>query len=122
MPPPPDHRPAVTRSIWRYAFGMLVLCIPLAPLADSPWLPYGVLGAAALGTLGVWMFGRPARLPKPERDPEVLELEKVVANLSERLESVEVLNRFEERLARESVERPEGARRGMGPSRELEPE
>ena len=64
---------------------------------------------------------RAARAPKPERDPAVLELQKAVANLTERLESVEVLNRFEERLARESVERQApGPPRAMGPSRELE--
>ena len=98
-----DHRPGVTRSIWRCSLGMLFLCIPLVPLTGFDWLPMGVIGGAALGTLGVWMFGKPAAPPKPEKDPVLLEMQKTVASLGERLENVEVLNRFEERLARESA-------------------
>ncbi len=101
--PAMDHRPGVTRSIWRCGLGMLFLCIPLVPLTGFDFLPMGVIGGAALGTLGVWMFGKPAAPPKPEKDPVLIEMQRTVASLGERLENVEVLNRFEERLAREAA-------------------
>jgi hypothetical protein len=115
-PPAIDHRPGVTRSIWRCGLGMLFLCIPLVPITGFDWLPMSVMGSAALGTIGVWMFGRPAASPKPERDSALMEIQKAVAGLEERLESVEVLNRFEERLARETA----SASRELEISREFE--
>ncbi len=118
-PPVLDHRPAVTRTIWRSALGMLFLAIPLVPLTHFSWLPVCVIGGAALGTWGVWMFGGREKPVKPAKDPAIVELEGKVAALSERLENVEILNRFEERLVMKTVGRSSVEQPLVAPAREF---
>ena len=67
-----------------------------------------VIGGAAFAITGVWFFGRSKVVATHSK--EIAELETTIADLKERLENVEVINRYEASLAAEEGNGVEGGR------------
>jgi len=114
--PPKDRRLVATFGIMGAALGMLALCIPLCMITDNDALPLWTIASSAVATLGVWFFGKPKAIDERQRK-EIKELQTTIVELKERLENVEVMNRFETKLAESHSEEEENApvTRTMGP-------
>ena len=97
-----DPRVLATRSISGSALGMLAICIPLVAILKSPVLPFVVIGGAAFAIAGVWFFGRSKVVATHSK--EIASLEATVEELTERLESVEVMSRYEATLGEDAGE------------------
>ena len=93
----PDPRVVATRTICRWTIPILALCIPLVGILKEPILPFLVIGGASLAISSVWFFGRSKVVATHSK--EIDALEQTVEDLKNRLEGVEVRNRFEEALA-----------------------
>jgi len=91
-----DSRPAALGNIWGSAIAMLVLCIPLAAVSRTANLPLIIIVGTAVVSLYIWWSGSAER--KAESS-EADELRAKIKELEERLANVEVINRFEDRLA-----------------------
>lgn len=93
-----DVRAKVTGTIWGIACGMLGICIPLVPLTQSgAMLPVVVVAGATVGTAAVWLGGSRAQRPAgPSASEKAMQAR--VADLEERLASLEVITNFEGRL------------------------
>jgi hypothetical protein len=102
-----DPRPKAIGRIWGAAVGMLAICIPLCAILESAWLPVFVIAGAAGVTLYIWASGDRSQAP-PNDETELLRAK--IKELEERLANVEVINRFEDRLAdkrlQQSLESP----------------
>lgn len=111
-----DPRPKAVGQIWAAAVGMLAICIPLCAVLRSAILPFFVIAGAALATLYIWSAS--SRNQEPPED-EAESLRAKIKELEDRLANVEVINRFEDRLAEKQVrlaqEKPE-ARAEASPS------
>ncbi|MDB6151240.1 MAG: hypothetical protein JWQ44_2688 [Chthoniobacter sp.] len=77
---------------------MLALCIPLCAVLRSPMIPIVVIIGTALLSLYVWNSGE-----KRANGLEADALRAKIKELEERLSNVEVINRFEDRLAEKQV-------------------
>lgn len=96
-----------TSTIMVTTLGSLSLCIPLCFITGLNTLPLWAIAGSALSTAAVWIFGKP-------KDPEVEavakqrvgELEATVTELRERLENMEVIHRFEDKLAADPLAHP----------------
>ncbi|MFT4548789.1 MAG: hypothetical protein ACI8XO_003363 [Verrucomicrobiales bacterium] len=97
----PDPRVIATKTICRGAVVMIALCIPMVVFLKDPLLPFLVIGGAALGISSVWFFGRSKVVVTHSKEIDVLE--KAVEAMQERLEGMEVRNRFEETLAEKEL-------------------
>ena len=93
--PPEDPRAQALSQVWRSAFVMLALCLPVSFVLRSPILPLAVILTAAAVAFYVWSKNEPSK----SRDAENEALRAKIRELEERLANVEVINRFEERLA-----------------------
>jgi hypothetical protein len=91
-----DSRIAALGGIWSGAIVMLALCIPLAAVSRSANLPLIVIVGTGLVSLYIWQSGSAAR---KEDTSEADALRDKIKELEERLANVEVINRFEDRLA-----------------------
>ena len=98
---PIDPRVAATRSILKGSIVMFVICVPLVAILRSPILPFLVVGGSALAIAGVWFFGRSKIVASHAK--EIDALERTVNELKERLDGVELRNRFEEVLAEKAI-------------------
>ena len=94
-----DPRVVATRSICRSAIAIFAISVPLIIFVKLMWLPLAVLGGTALAVSGVWFFGRSKVVATHSK--EIAALETTIADLTERLENVEVINRFEASLLEE---------------------
>ena len=96
-----DTRILATTHIWRSAFIMLAICVPLVFVMRWTLIPILVIGGAVAGTMLIWA-GFNSRQPEHER--ELNELRTQVKDLRERLANVEVINTFEDRLAEKELD------------------
>ena len=114
----PDPRVAATSVIAGTSVGMLAICIPLVAVMKNPIFPFVVVGGAALAIAGVWYFGR--NQGAATQSKEIATLESTIEDLKERLENVEVINRYEATLAERSLEEMDEGTTGksMGPTAE----
>lgn len=115
-----DPRVAATSQISGTTIAALAICIPLVAILKSPIVAFVVIGGAALAIASVWLTGR----SKTEslKSEEITKLEATIKDLQERLENVEVINRYETALAERAIETElaeselvEGSPREMGP-------
>jgi hypothetical protein len=115
-----DPRVVATSAISGGMVAALAVCIPLVAILRSPMVVFVVIGGAALAIAGVWNSGKSKG--KVKKSTEIAALESTIEDLKERLENVEVMNRFEEALAekalREGAEGGENSPRTMGPKAE----
>ena len=117
----PTHKdrrlPATVAIVFGTVF-VMACCIPMVVFGTKDaTLPIWALGASALATAAVWLFGEPPRpkAPKvPDYSEKIAELEKAIEDLEERLESVEVMNRFESAMAEKAFEAQAEGERTMG--------
>ncbi len=92
---------------------LLAVSIPLVAILKSAVLPFVVIGGAALAIAGVWFFGRSKVVATHSK--EIAALEATIKDLGDRLENVEVMNRFEASLSEPPLDAVEAeARRSMG--------
>ncbi len=78
---------AVTAIIWGFGTGMLAICIPLVALTrNSAILPLAVILGASGSTVVVWRSSE-----KRQQSGNISELTNSVKQLSERVESLEVI-------------------------------
>lgn len=96
-----DPRPRAVSQIWGAAIGMLALCIPLCFVIRTAALPVFVIAGASLVTLYIWTAG--AKTQDASTD-ETEALRAKIKELEERLANVEVINRFEDRLAEKRLQ------------------
>lgn len=104
---PKDQRAEALSNVWGWALLMLAVSIPLCTILKTALIPMIVVFAAVVVTFYVWNSGK--------SDPEENEvLRAKIKELEERLANVEVINRFEDRLAekqaRQKAEQETGAR------------
>jgi len=90
------------------------LCIPMVFVTKDATLPIWVAGASGVGILAVWLFGKPAPPKMEEQKKMITELQSTVEDLKERLENVEVMNRYESVLAEKALDSESGDGRSMG--------
>jgi hypothetical protein len=112
--PPKDRRLLATFAILGTELGILTLCIPLCPITGIDSLPIWSIVASAIAISSVWFFGKPTEVDK-EQTKQIAELKATMLELKERVENVEVIDRFETKLAQEE---PVEITRTMGPVRE----
>jgi hypothetical protein len=77
----PDSRLRATQTIWGFATGMFILCVPLVSIARSAiFLPATVAFGAGIGTIAVWQSdSRSRRRLLDEQTTQ--SLEERIANL-----------------------------------------
>jgi hypothetical protein len=77
----PDPRLRVTQTIWGFATGMFVLCVPLVAIARSAIvIPATVAFGAGIGTIAVWQSDSRSR--RRLIDEQTMQsLEERIANL-----------------------------------------
>jgi len=100
-----DPRPTALGNIWGSAVAMLALCIPLGAIFRSSILPILIIAGAALVSLYIWQSG------SAEREADTSEadaLRSKIKELEDRLANVEVINRFEDRLAEKRLQQETG--------------
>ena len=97
-----DPRVLATRSIGGTTIAALAMCIPMVAIMKSLVLPFAVIAGSAVAIGCVWFFGRSKVVATHSKEIEALE--ETVDDLKERLENVEVMNRYETVLAERSVE------------------
>ncbi len=97
---PSDERAKAVGGVWRAAIAMLALSIPLCAILRSAMIPIAVIVGAALVTLYVWSNGGAGKDAEPSENEA---LREKIKELEERLANVEVINRFEDRLAEKQL-------------------
>jgi hypothetical protein len=76
----PDPRLRATQTIWGFATGMFVLCVPLVAIARSAIvIPATVAFGAGIGTIAVWQADSRSRRRPDEQTAR--SLEERIANL-----------------------------------------
>jgi uncharacterized protein (DUF58 family) len=90
--PPKDHRAEALSNVWGWALLMLAVSIPLCTILKTALIPMIVIFAAVVVTFYVWNSGKGDTVENEALRAKIKELE-------ERLANVEVINRFEDRLA-----------------------
>ena len=100
--PPKDRRLLATFGILGAGVAMMGLSIPICIVDGSLTVALCAIGATALSTGAVWLFGKPEEIDKTQ-SKKIAELESTLTELKERLENVEVINRFETKLAEEEI-------------------
>src|SRR5687767_5089139 len=85
--------------VWGSALVMLAICIPLCYILKTVVLPLAVIIGAAAVTFYVWSSSEQSDSHASEN--EVLRAK--IKELEERLANVEVINRFEDRLAEKQL-------------------
>ena len=114
---PSDPRVAATGAIAGATVGALAVCIPMVVVLKNPAVAFVVVGGAALAIAGVWFSGR-SKI-EAAKQKQIASLESTIEELRERLDNVEVINRYEKTLAEsELAELEDGRRREMGPPTE----
>lgn len=91
-----DPRTAALNNVWGSALAMLALCIPLCAVLRSAMIPILVVAGTAIVSLYIWWSGA------AEREADTSEADALrdkIKELEDRLANVEVINRFEDRLA-----------------------
>ncbi|HEX8296274.1 MAG TPA: hypothetical protein VF593_08235 [Chthoniobacteraceae bacterium] len=115
MAKPPDKKPEDQRAkalanVWGFALVMLVVCVPLCAMFRTAVIPLTIIAGAAVVTLYIWSRGEK---DSGVQDAENESLRTKIQELEERLANVEVINRFEDRLAEKELRRtaadPSGA-------------
>ena len=106
-----DPRTKALAKTWEAGFGILALCIPLVIITKSPLIPIMAILGLAVVAMYVWRTGdKGDRSSEAAFQAENEELRAKLKELEERLANVEVINRFEDRLAekqlRKAAERP----------------
>jgi len=113
-----DVRCTMTSKIWRYATGMLALCIPLMAVSSHPssggpaiLLPLAVIAGATGSTALVWVFGSRSvtshSLPSPNEQQQLNQLKQ----MDERLSNLETISNYERLAFQEQMRRqPETTR------------
>lgn len=102
-----DSRANAVNNIWSAALGMLVLCIPLCAMVRSAAIPIAIIVGAAVVTFYIWNSGE-KRGTDQHSENETLKAR--IKELEDRLANVEVINRFEDRLAEKRLRQAEEAR------------
>jgi len=102
-----DRRLLATSTIMGSTLAVLGLCIPLCWITGLNELPLWAIAGSAISTAAVWLFGRP-KDPEVEAVPKkkLLALEETVGELRERLENLEVINRYEGTLGEDPLAHP----------------
>lgn len=112
---PADPRVQATKEIGGYLVAALAISIPLVAILENPLVVAMVVAGAAVATAGVWFFGNTKAVET--KSHRIAELESTIEDLKERLENVEVINRYETSLAERALEEKECERpRTMGPA------
>ena len=112
-----DPRVAATSSIGVGTIVALVALVVLFGITRSPSIAFVVIGGAALAIAGNWIFGRSKT--EAAKSTEIAKLEATIEDLKERLENVEVINRYETTLAERALEEEQASKpRSMGPRAE----
>jgi hypothetical protein len=111
-----DPRIRALNSVWASAIAMLALCIPICIETGSLILPILVIVGTAVVSLYVWQGGGAER-----KEDEADALRTKIQELEDRLANVEIINRFEDRLAEKRL-RQESEQSGAPPrSQKSEP-
>ena len=111
---PSDPRVAATGAISGATIGALAVCIPIVAITRSPMIAMLVVGGAAVAIAGIWISGRSKEVAA--KSEQIENLESTIKDLQERLENVEVINRYETTLAERALEEEESSKpRSMGP-------
>lgn len=117
-PLPKDRRMVATIAIMGSALGMLALCVPLCLIVDMDSLPIWTIVSAAVATSSVWFFGKPKEVDE-KQTKDIKALQASLQEMKERLENVEVMNRYEATLAEKTLAKPDSGstepERTMGP-------
>ncbi len=80
----PDSRLRATQTIWGFATGMFVLCVPLVAIARSAiFIPATVAFGAGIGTIAVWQ--------SDSRSRRRLSDEQTTRSLEERIAILEAI-------------------------------
>ena len=116
-----DPRVEATSAIGGHLIAALAICIPLVVITKNPMIVLMVAGGAAVAISGIWYFGKSKEVET--KSQRIEELESTIEDLTERLENVEVMNHYEEKLAERALEELEAEEqaqkpRSMGPTRE----
>ncbi len=93
------NRPETVGALWGWTMGMVVICLLLFVVLRTAAVPLILfIGVAGLLTLYIWSWNIGERASR--RDEEEIEaLRSQVRDLEQRLENVEVINAFGEKLA-----------------------
>ena len=112
-----DPRVEATSEIGSYLIAGLAICIPLVAILKSPLIVVVVVGGAALAIAGIWRSGNSKEVESKSK--RIADLESTIEDLKERLENVEVINRYETTLAERALEAEEiDQPKSMGPTAE----
>lgn len=104
---PVDQRAKAIGNIWQAAVALLAVSISLSLVLRSAVIPLTIIVGAVLVTLYLWNVSSTDR---EAEDAENDALRAKIKELEERLANVEIINRFEDRLAekrlRQTDEKP----------------
>lgn len=99
-------------TIWQNLIVILMVCIPLCLTTRSVALPIAAIFGATFVTVYLWSSRGKS---DPEETSENEALRTKIKELEERLANVEVINRFEDRLAEKRLRREMDETRSMAP-------